>query len=138
MTTSKHFIILFIIIVIAVSLPSCKTTQGYVKETKSDTIFLSKTDYVRDSVFVDRYNNIYVSGDTVYNTERETIYKWKLWQVTDTVYKTNNEVKIEEKKVVEYRRNGYDRFVSWGFWILVALIVLVIAWKIFKKVYLRR
>lgn len=134
----KYFKFLSIILFFAVSLLSCKTMQGYVKETKSDTIFLSKTDYLHDSVFVDRYNNIYVSGDTVYNTKYETVYKWKLWQVTDTVYKTSDNVRVEEKKVVEYRRNAYDKFVSWGFWILVVLIVLVIAWKLFKKFYLRK
>ena len=36
------------------------------------------------------------------------------------------------------KRNGYDRFTSWGFWILAFLILTRVTWWIFKTFYLRK
>lgn len=47
------------------------------------------------------------------------------------------EMKTETKIVKVRERNGYDRFTSGGFWILLVVVVLRVAWWFVKKYYLR-
>lgn len=46
---------------------------------------------------------------------------------------------LHERNIVEYvrQRNGYDRFVSWGFWILLIKDLLIIAAWALKKFYIK-
>lgn len=136
MVNRSHNCLLFVLV--AVSLLSCGIRKEYVQESKGDTIFLSKTDVRYDSVYVDRYRNVYVSGDTVHDEVYLTEYKLVYRDRTDTVYERS--VDVREVKSVERvnERSGYDRFVSWGFWVLVVVLLLWVAWRVVKAVYLRK
>jgi len=115
----------------------CKTTKcipttEYV--TRDSIVVKHHTDSVRvidkDSVFVKE------KGDTVF----VSVTKWRvrdhIVNHTDTVYKDREHtvVQTEVQEVVP----GYYKSTSAGFWVLLAILVVLIAWGIFKKVYLHK
>lgn len=115
----------------------CKTTKcipttEYI--TRDSIIVKHNTDSVRvidrDSVFVRE------KGDTVF----VSVTKWRvrdhIVNHTDTVYKDSEHtvVQTEVQEVVP----GYYKSTSAGFWVLLAILVVLIAWGIFKKVYLHK
>lgn len=103
------------------------TLIEYRDRVQKDTVTLT------DSVYVSRY--VREKGDTVF--------------VTDTLFKIKYRDKIKELQVhdsIPYEvqvevpvrvRNGYDRFTSWFFWIVVVLVLIRLAWWAVKKYYLR-
>ena len=87
-----------------------------------------------DSVYVSRF--IREKGDTVFVTD--TLFKFKYLDKVQLEY-VHDSVPYEVETIKEVRkRNGYDKFVSWGFWILLAIALGRFAWWIFKTFYLRR
>lgn len=114
-------------------LSSCKTTKApplieYRDRVTHDTI--TKV----DSVYVSRF--IREKGDTVFVTD--TLFKFEYLDKVQLEY-VHDSVPYEVQVLKEVRkRNGYDKFVSWGFWILLVLLLGRFAWWIFKKFYLRR
>ena len=76
-------------------------------------------------------------GDTVWKID--TIYQYKILREVETAYQyVRDSIPYEVEVVREVRkRNGYDKFVSWGFWLLFALLILRVAWWAVKKYYLR-
>lgn len=115
----------------------CKTTKcipttEYI--TRDSIVVQHHTDSLRvidrDSVFVRE------KGDTVF----VSVTKWRvrdhIVNHTDTVYKDREHtvVQTEVQEVVP----GYYKSTSAGFWILLAILVVLIAWGIFKKVYLHK
>ena len=117
------------------SLASCKQVQTIVEVREK---IVHDTTVMHDSVNVWRDRVVYRQGDTVYDIRTVTEYKYKyldriqIEQVHDSV---PYPVEVEKPVVV---RTGYDRFVSWGFWVFVALLLLVVAWWFVKKFYLKR
>ena len=88
------------------------------------------TEYVHDTLTL---------VDSVYQSHT-VIVKGDCEETHDTIYKVKYKDKIVEKIVqdsipypvevqvpVRYR-SGYDKFCSWGFWILVIVILLRLAW----------
>lgn len=114
------------------SMQGCKTQTVIVPEIRElvthDTI--SKT----DSVYVAHY--IREKGDTVFVTD--TVLKFKYLDKVQIVQKTDSVPYAVEVVKEVHKRNGYDRFVSWGFWILVVLLLGRFAWWAFKTFYLRK
>ena len=91
-----------------------------------------------DSTYKAHY--LYHQGDTVHQVD--TIYKYRIKYVDkmQTQYVTVHDsipYKVDVVKEVR-KRNGYDIFTSWGFWILAFLILARVAWLIFKTFYLRK
>lgn len=114
------------------SMSGCKTQTVIVPEirevTTHDTI-------VRvDSVY--RAHYIREKGDTVFVTD--TVLKYAFKDKVQIVMKTDSVPYAVEVVKEVHKRNGYDRFVSWGFWVLVALLLARVAWWVFKTFYLRR
>ena len=120
------------LLAVMILMSGCKTQTVIVPEirevTTHDTI-------VRvDSVY--RAHYIREKGDTVFVTD--TVLKYAFKDKVQIVMKTDS-VPYAVEVVKEVRkRNGYDRFVSWGFWVLVALLLARVAWWAFKTFYLRR
>ena len=85
-------------------------------EYRHDSVYI----YQHDSVFRDRWR----SGDTVYVTVEKWQVKWKdrLLEIHDTIRTTQTDT-VEVPYVPAY----YKR-VSTGFWILLALILIRLAW----------
>lgn len=114
------------------SLTGCKTQTMVVPEireiTTHDTI-------VRvDSVY--RAHYIREKGDTVFVTD--TVLKYAFKDKVQIVNKTDSVPYAVEVVKEVHKRNGYDRFVSWGFWVLLVLLLARLAWWAFKTFYLRR
>ena len=99
-------------------------------EVRLDSIYV----YEHDSIYRDRWKN----GDTVFvQVEKwKTRYRDKLREVHDTiaVVKTDSiPYAVEVIKQVPVR-NGYTRFTSWFFWIIVVLVLARIAFWVCDKI----
>ena len=106
---------------------SCKTVQPITQtkdsirvEVRHDSIYVFK----HDSIFRDRWRN----GDTVFVTVEKfmTLYKDKLVEVHDTIA-TSESVEVPVEVVPTYYKN-----VNRGFWVLLAILILLIGWKVVK------
>lgn len=121
------FLIICACVLCACKVPKVVTVTEYRDRVTHDT--LTRT----DSVYVARY--IREKGDTVFVVD--TLFKFKYLDKVRDVY-VHDSVPYEVQVQVPVRvRNGYDRFTSWGFWILLILILLRLAWWFVKKYYLR-
>ena len=121
--------LLYLIICVCVcacSAPKIVTVTEYRDRVERDTI--TRT----DSVYISRY--IREKGDTVFVTD--TLFKFKYLDKVRDVY-VHDSVPYEVPVQVPVRmRNGYDKFTSWGFWIFVILLLLLVACWFVKKHYL--
>lgn len=112
----------------ACSAPRVVTVTEYRDRVLRDT--LTRT----DSVYISHV--VRENGDTVHILD--TIFKYKYLDKYAYVH-VHDSIPYEVEVQVPVRtRNGYDRFTSWGFWILLLLLSLRVAWWVFRKFYLRQ
>ena len=126
-------VILAILCTVAMCLlfSGCKTTQPLTQtrdsvrvEFRHDSVYI----YQKDSIFRDRWR----AGDTVFVTVEKfkTLYKDKLVEVHDTISLTQTE-QVAVKYVPSYYKN-----TSTGFWILLAVLIVLVSWKL-AKIYFK-
>lgn len=117
---------------VACQAPKVVTVTEYRERVVTDTVTAEKI----DSVYIAHY--IREKGDTVWLID--TVLKYRVLHDTETVREfVHDSIPYPVEVVREvHKRNGYDRFVSWGFWILVVFIILRVAWWAFKTFYLRK
>ena len=105
----------------------CKTVQPLTQsrdsvrvEVRHDSVYIFR----HDSIFRDRWR----AGDTVFVTveKYKTLYRDKLIEVHDTITNTQT-----EQVAVRYVPDYYKR-VSAGFWILLAILLAILAFKAYK------
>lgn len=123
MITKIKILLASVLLLSACAVPKVVTVTEYRDRTERDTVTL------RDSVTRDRF--VYIQGDTVHDIQVLERIKYRdrvqVIEVHDSIpYQVTVEVPVRV-------RNGYDRFVSWGFWILLALIAVAIAWRIYVR-----
>ena len=127
----------FAVILISVFLAACAQTKTVTVTEYRDRVVTDTVEKLRvDSVYVSRW--IKQKGDTI--ILHDTIFKYLVLHDTETVKEYVHDsipYQVEVTKEVR-KRNGYDRFTSWGFWILALLLCARIAWWAFKTFYLRR
>ena len=127
----------FAVIAISLLLAACAQTKTVTVTEYRDRVVTDTVEKLRvDSVYVSRW--IKQKGDTI--ILHDTIFKYRVLHDTETVKEFVHDsipYQVEVTKEVR-KRNGYDRFTSWGFWILVLLLCARIAWLVFKTFYLRR
>ena len=127
----------FAVILISVFLAACAQTKTVTVTEYRDRVVTDTVEKLRvDSVYVSRW--IKQKGDTI--ILYDTIFKYRVLHDTETVKEYVHDsipYQVEVTKEVR-KRNGYDRFTSWGFWILALLLCARIAWWAFKTFYLRR
>lgn len=125
----RIFIYLLILLVgwfVAVSFMSCKTPQLPTLPNSSDRSRDSvRTEYVHDSVYIDRWHKEIQKGDTCYI--HDSIDRWRNKYVyihdsidnsrTDTIYQ---KVEIEKKGSAFLRNSGI------ALWVLIALFVVAV------------
>ena len=105
----------------------CKTVQPLTKSRDS-----VRVDVRHDSVYIYQHDSIYrdrwLAGDTVFVTVEKfkTLYRDKLIEVHDTITNTQT-----EQVAVRYVPDYYKR-VSTGFWILLAILLAILAFKAYK------
>ena len=127
----------FAVILISVFLAACAQTKTVTVTEYRDRVVTDTVEKLRvDSVFFSRKKK--KKGDTI--ILHDTIFKYRVLHDTETVKEYVHDsipYQVEVTKEVR-KRNGYDRFTSWGFWILALLLCARIAWWAFKTFYLRR
>lgn len=127
----------FAVIAISLLLAACAQTKTVTVTEYRDRVVTDTVEKLRvDSVYVSRW--IKQKGDTI--ILHDTIFKYRVLHDTETVKEYVHDsipYQVEVTKEVR-KRNGYDRFTSWGFWILALLLCARIAWWAFKTFYLRR
>ena len=105
----------------------CKTVQPLTQSLDS-----VRVDVRHDSVYIYQHDSIYrdrwLAGDTVFVTVEKfkTLYRDKLIEVHDTITNTQT-----EQVAVRYVPDYYKR-VSTGFWILLAILLAILAFKAYK------
>ena len=112
----------------ACSAPRVVTVTEYRDRVQRDTITQV------DSVYISHV--VREKGDTVHILD--TIFKYKYLDKYAYVHVHDSIPYEVEVKVPVRTRNGYDRFTSLGFWILLLLLLLRVAWWVFRKFYLRQ
>lgn len=108
--------------------PKVVTVTEYRERATRDTVVQT------DSVYVSHV--IRDKGDTIFILD--TLYKFKYRDKVRDVYVHDSVPYTVEVQVPVRTRNRYDKFVSWGFWILLVLLLGRFVWWIFKTFYLRR
>jgi hypothetical protein len=96
------------------------------------------TTQVVDSVFQDRIHYVYQKGDTVFKTDSVFLYKYKYIDKVQEVTVRDSVPYPVEVQVPVRVRNGYDKFTSWGFWILFIFIFAFTVFKIIKWYFIRK
>lgn len=127
----------FAVILISVFLAACAQTKTVTVTEYRDRVVTDTVEKLRvDSVYFSRW--IKQKGDTI--ILHDTIFKYRVLHDTETVKEyVHDSIPYQVEVTKEIRkRNGYDRFTSWGFWILALLLCARIAWLAFKTIYLRR
>lgn len=123
-------IMLFIAIMTAAMLFGCKSTE-YVPVERVRDIYHNSVDTVRDSVYLDRFRNVWFNGDTVHVVEniREYIYRYRV--SNDTVKETDT---LYVRYTVEKQLTRYQRFKQDYFELIsVTLIFVVILLRALHK-----
>lgn len=123
MMTKIKILLAAVLLLSACAVPKVVTVTEYRDRVERDTVM------VRDSVTRDRF--VYIQGDTVHDIQVLERIKYrdrvKTIEVHDSIpYPVTVEVPV-------HVRNSYDMFVSWGFWILLALIAVAIALRIYVR-----
>lgn len=121
-------------------LSSCKTQTVVVEKIKHDSVYINTLQHdsiwMHDSIWLDTR----VSHDTVYKTkiETHTDYRYRYLHDTTAIVKVDSiPYPVEVVKEVKYR-SGFDKFCV-SFFVLFILSTIVLgAWLIFKKFYLKR
>lgn len=127
----------FAVILISVFLAACAQTRTVTVAEYRDRVVTDTVEKLRmDSVYVSRW--IKHKGDTI--ILHDTILKYRVLHDTEIVKELVHDsipYQVEVTKEVR-KRNGYDRFTSWGFWILALLLCARLVWWAFKTFYLRK
>ena len=127
--------IVFYLIVLLL-LTGCKGSQPAVVVQYRDRVLHDTIHDARiDSVY--KYEFIKEKGDTVWRIDSVLAFRVLYRDRVQVEYVRDSVPYVQEVQVPVRTRNGYDRFTSWGFWVLFLLLVLRIAWWFVKKYYLR-
>lgn len=119
------------LLAMAALLSSCRTVSPCVPETVvRDSI---RVQHVLDSVYLYERDSVFVHAnrDTVWVERWKTRYKDAVRVERDTVRDVRMEVQVEKVRYVP----RYYKFTSWAFWIVVALVMVRVAWWLAKKFY---
>ena len=127
--------IVFYLIVLLL-LTGCKGSQPAVVVQYRDRVLHDTIHDARiDSVY--KYEFIKEKGDTVWRIDSVLAFRVLYRDRVQVEHVRDSVPYVQEVQVPVRTRNGYDRFTSWGFWVLFLLLVLRIAWWFVKKYYLR-
>lgn len=121
-------------------LTSCKSTRH---TATHDTIYVNtervEYQWKHDSIYLDRWHDRWVLGDTVYLRDSVVHYRWHTKRDTvalhDSVYISKSDTTtVQVKKPL----SGFVKGQIVGFWVLLVGVLLAVAWWVFKTFYLRK
>lgn len=118
-----------------VAFSGCKTVQVVTEVHDSIQV---RTEVRVDSVWRDRVRVEKIAGDTVKILDSVIVEKYRIVEKADTLRVCDSIPYAVEVQVPVKVRSGYDKFCSCAFWIIIALVLLFVAWKLFKKFYLHK
>lgn len=127
---TKRVSIWISVLVVCFSLSFCspRVLTQYVDVPRIEKEYINHTDsvYVHDSIYVEKTTK----KDTVYQTKykTKTIFKYQ----RDTVSRTDTVCVIKEVKVPKPYVPKYYHKVNTGFWVLLAIVVALVGFKIYK------
>lgn len=115
--------------------PDSAMVRAWLECDSTNTVILKRLDTQAGERLKPTAKRYTTSGGMVLQVEcKEDSFKYEL-QVRDKIIE---QMKTETTIVKVRERNGYDRFTSWGFWILALLLFARIAWWAFKTFYLHK
>lgn len=111
---------------------SCKTSKTI--ESVHDTLYINNKTidykYLHDSIYIDRWHNVYTKGDTIFMTDSVVKYKYVInndtFICTDTIYKVRDNFNTEYITVNKYPIWPYILFI-------VILATVYIYFKYIRK-----
>lgn len=134
-----RFALCCLLFLIAVLLFGCKSVKPVVvpqTHNEHHATDSTATDRQRDSIIIRDSVFIREKGDTVYKYVEHTVWQWRDKEVKvavhDTLHTADSIPYPVEVQVPVRVRNGYDRFTSWGFWILLVAFLVWLAFKAYK------
>ena len=128
-----YVLFVWLLLVMSFLTTSCKVCEPIVNTEYRDSV---RTEYRRDSVriidsvFVDRWR----ANDTVFVNKTNYRYLYRDVLHTDTITIDNSKTETVQVRYVPPFYKG----CTVAFWVIIALCVLYVAWRIFKAIYLRR
>lgn len=128
-----YALLAWLLLAMAFLTTSCKVCEPIIKTEYRDSV---RTEYRRDSVrmidsvFVDRWRQ----GDTVFVTKMRDRYLYRDVLHTDTITIDNSKTETVQVRYVPPFYKG----CTVALWCIIAIVVLYVAWRIFKAIYLRR
>jgi hypothetical protein len=135
-----RFAVALILLVAVLLLAACKSTRHMATH---DTIYVNteRVEYQwrHDSIYLDRWHDRWVIGDTVYMRDSVVHYRWHTKIDTlalhDSVYISKSDTTtVQVKKPLTAFVKGQIA----GFWVLLVGVLLAVAWWLFKTFYLRK
>ena len=135
-----RFAVALILLVAVLLLAACKSTRH---TATHDTIYVNseRVEYQwrHDSIYLDRWHDRWVMGDTVYMRDSVVHYRWHTKTDTvalhDSIYVSKSDTTtVEVKKPL----SGFVKGQIAGFWVLLVGVLLAVAWWVFKTFYLRK
>lgn len=134
-----RFALCCLLFLIAVLLFGCKSVKPVVvpqTHNEHHATDSTATDRQRDSIIIRDSVFIREKGDTVYKYVEHTVWQWRDKEVKvavhDTLHTSDTIPQLVEVEKPVRIRNGYDRFTSWGFWILLVAFLVWLAFKAYK------
>lgn len=126
---------LLLLLSMCVALFSCQTQKVVTMQSTHDSTHVQIEARV-DSVWRDRWHIEYTKGDTVFVHDSVFVDRFRWRERVDSV-RVCDTIPVEVP-VPTRMRNGYDRFTSWGFWILIVIMAGAITLRIMKRIYLHK
>ena len=132
--------IIALLALVLLLLTSCRSTRH---TATHDTIYVNtervEYQWKHDSIYLDRWHDRWVMGDTVYMRDSVVHYRWHTKTDTvalhDSVYISKSDTTtVEVKKPL----SGFVKGQIVGFWVLLVGVLLAVAWWLFKTFYLRK
>ena len=135
---SSTIVLTLNLVITLLVLQSCKSASPIVVSALGISAEQSVS-HTTDTIY--RHDSVYVRevmrGDTVYLTRTEWRDRWRTRLVHDTVRHTEYVDRVVEKPPERY----VPKFHKWCtglFWVIVAIFILYVAFRIVIKVYARR
>lgn len=128
-TKKDWLFMLFIALVTAAMLFGCKSIEHVPVERVRD-VYHNSVDTVMDSVYKDRFRNVWFNGDTVHVVEniREYVYRYRV--SNDTIHETDT---VYVRYTVEKQLTKYQRFKQDFFESIFVVLILMGGFLFFKR-----
>ena len=135
-----RFAVALILLVAVLLLAACKSTRH---TATHDTIYVNteRVEYQwrHDSIYLDRWHDRWVMGDTVYLRDSVVHYRWHT-KIDTLALHDSISVSKSDTTTVEVKKplSGFVKGQIAGFWVLLFCVLLAVAWWVLKKFYLNR